>query len=256
MAVNGFPTQSGGLEAPARAGDARPVPLYEHVKRLLSEAILMGHWAPNTVLPGEVVLAAQYGVAVGTVRRALADLVTAGLLMRRPKIGTVVTGRTPQHSLRFFYQFFRLHAADGTLLRSEARVLSVSVAQAAPDAEFFAGESVIRIHRLRLIADKPVMHEQMMLPAARLPDFPTIGADIPPLLYHHLLATYAIRITAVRESLVAQLATAEDCALLALEAPCAILAIDDTAYDQTGLPTIVAHHRFVTRDLRYINEIR
>src|SRR5262245_40726762 len=111
---------------PSVADDtALPVPLYEHVKRRIAEAILVGDFPPGTVLPGEVALAGQYGVAVGTIRRALADLTADGMLMRRRRTGTVVTGRTPQHSLQFFFQYFRLHGADGALLRSEAEVLSL-----------------------------------------------------------------------------------------------------------------------------------
>src|SRR5471030_3169518 len=81
-------------------------PLYEGVKRQISEAILLGQWAPGTVLPGEVALTQLFGVAVGTVRRALMDLTAEGLLTRRRKTGTIVTGRTPHHSLRYFFQYF------------------------------------------------------------------------------------------------------------------------------------------------------
>jgi GntR family transcriptional regulator len=236
--------------------EARPVPLYEYVRRQISEAILAGEWPAQTVLPGEVALAAQYSVAVGTIRRALTDLVAEGLLMRRPRIGTVVTGRAPQHSLRFFYEFFRLHAADGRLLHSEAEVLSVATDVAPDDAACFAGEAVIRLHRLRRVEGARVMQERIVLPAARLPGFPMQPAAVPALLYNHLLARYAIRVTAVRESLTAQLATPEDFLHLGLDQPAAILVIDDIAFDHAGSPILTAHHRFVTDRIRYINEVR
>src|SRR5262245_16243840 len=105
-----------------RLGDADAVPLYEIVKRHISEAIVSGKWAPGTVLPGEVQLAQSFGVAVGTVRRALAELTAEGLLARRRKTGTVVTGRSAHHSLRSFFQYFRLHGIDGSLVRSRAKV--------------------------------------------------------------------------------------------------------------------------------------
>jgi hypothetical protein len=50
--------------------------------------------------------------------------------MRRRKTGTVVTGRSPHHSLRFFYQYFRLHSDGGGLLRSTPRVMSLTQAEA------------------------------------------------------------------------------------------------------------------------------
>ncbi len=237
-----------------------PVPLYEHVKRLVSEGILMGSWPPGTVLPGEVALATQYGVAVGTVRRALADLVAEGMLTRRRKTGTVVTGRAPQHSLRFFFQYFRLHGRDGALLRSDTEVLSITRMPAQPhEAALFgiaASAPVIRLRRLRRIAGKPVMHDRFVLPDARLPGFPEQPEAVPALLYRHLLERYGIRVSAVRESLTAELATQEDLALLALAPPAPILAIEETAYDQSGLPVILCRHCASTADCCYVNEVR
>jgi GntR family transcriptional regulator len=95
------------------------------VKRQISEQVLEGIWKVGDVLPGEDALSEQYGVAVGTVRRALADLTAEGMVTRRKRTGTVITGRMPQHSMRFFYQFFRLHRSDRKLVTSVPSVLSL-----------------------------------------------------------------------------------------------------------------------------------
>lgn len=240
--------------------NARPVPLYEHVKRQISEAILMGAWPPGTVLPGEIQLAAQYGVAVGTMRRALADLTAEGMLVRRRKTGTVVTGRSPHHSLRFFFQYFRLHGSDGRMLRSKPEVMDLSRGTASDaEAATFAlepGAKVIRIHRLRRVEDVPVMHEWMTFPAHRLPSFPDIAAEVPDLLYLHLLDRYGIRISAIRETLTADTANMEDRRLLSVSRHAAVLVIDDIAYDQNGAAMILCHHRAITTSYCYINEVR
>lgn len=242
------------------SGKELPLPLYEHVKRRMSEAILMGAWSPGTVVPGEVALAAQYGVAVGTIRRALGDLTAEGMLMRRRRTGTVVTGRTPQHSLRYFFQYFRLHGADGSLLHSVPEVLALArgVAATAEVAEFGLEKDseVIRLHRRRNVDGRPVMHETFTLPAARLPDFPYTSREVPDLLYLHLLEHYGIRVSQVRESVTAELATAEDRRLLALRAPAPVLVIDEIAYDQAGTVVLLSHHRATTKGFCYINEIR
>lgn len=238
----------------------RPVPLYEHVKRQLSEAILLGEWPPGTTMPGEIALAARYGVAVGTMRRALSDLTAEGLLVRRRKTGTAVTGRSPHHSLRHFFQYFRLHGADGSLLQSKPRMLALD--QDAPTTEeratfgAVADDGVIRITRLRNVARRPVMWERLTLPAARLPGFPTRMTAVPDLLYLHLLEQYGIRISAVRESLTAALADVETRRLLGLRAPAAVLQIDDVAYDQTGAATIIGHRKAATDGYCYLNEVR
>jgi len=237
-----------------------PVPLYEHVKRQIAEAILVGELAPGTVLPGEVALAARYGVAVGTMRRALADLTTDGMLMRRRKTGTVVTGRAPQHSLRFFFQYFRLHGEDGSLQRSIPEVLSVAIRPAAAEeAALFTepvGEPLLRLHRIRRVGGVPVMHSRISLVARRVPDFPRVPASVPALLYLHLLDAYGIRIAAVREKLLAEPAGKEDLRLLALRSPSAVLLIREEAYDQTGALALLSEHRATTVHHHYVNEIR
>jgi len=243
-----------------RLSEQATAPLYERVKRQISEAILLGKWTPGTVLPGEVALAQLFGVAVGTVRRALMDLTAEGLLTRRRKTGTVVTGRTPHHSLRYFFQYFRLHGLDGTLVRSTARVLSVETGRAT-DAEAAAlgldpTAAVLRLHRTREVDGRIVMHDRFVLPATRLPDFPQSPDQVPELLYLFLLERYGIRISAVREQVSAELADSDDLALLGLSAPAAVLTIEEVAYDQSGEPTLLATHRAVTAGHRYVNEIR
>jgi GntR family transcriptional regulator len=235
-------------------------PLYEGVKRQISEAILLGKWPPGTVLPGEVALAQLFGVAVGTVRRALMDLTAEGLVSRRRKTGTVVTGRTPHHSLRYFFQYFRLHGLDGALVRSTARVLSIWTGPAT-DAESAAlalepATPVLHLHRTREVAGRVVMHDRFALSAARLPEFPQKPEQVPELLYLFLLERYGIRISAVREQVSAELADAEDLALLGLAGPTAVLRIEEIAYDQSSIPTIYAIHRAATAEHRYVNEIR
>jgi len=230
------------------------------VKRIVSERILLGRWAPGSVLPGEVQLAGEFGVAVGTVRKALAALVAEGLLARRPRLGTVVTGRSPEHSLRFFFRYFRLHGADGSLQNSQAVTLSLAEeAASAPDAAQLgvaAGERVIRLKRLRLVADRPVMLDDYRLLAARVPGFPSQADELPQLLNLFLLERWGIRVTAVREELRAEVATAADLQLLSLPAPAAVLVIEARCFDQAGQPSLLTTQRARTDGHRYVNEVR
>jgi GntR family transcriptional regulator len=243
-----------------RLDEMAAVPLYEVVKRHISEAIMMGRWAPGTVLPGEVALAQRFGVAVGTVRRALSDLTVEGLLTRRRKTGTVVTGRSPHHSLRSFFQYFRLHGRDGAVLRSQARVIDIriDVPSERERAVLGLGEDgrVLRIHRTRRIDRVPVMRDRFALDADRLVDFPLTPRKVPELLYLHLLERYGIRISAVREQVTAALADPDDLKLLDMTPPAAVLVIDEVAYDQAGRPTVIGNHHARTERHCYINEVR
>ncbi|MCC7048413.1 MAG: GntR family transcriptional regulator [Alphaproteobacteria bacterium] len=243
---------------PLHRGSA-DVPLYETVKRHLSEEILLGRWLPGTVLPGEVALARGFGVAVGTVRRALAELTAEGLLTRRRKTGTVVTGRRPHHSLRSFFQYFRLHDLDGSLVRSTARVIRVERAPSTAVERRRLGlaprSPVIRLRRVRSVDGIPVMHDLMTVAADRVPGFPTAAREVPELVYLHLLERYGIRISAVRERITAELADARDLEVLKLKPPAALLVMDELSYDQAGTPTILSCHRAQTMRHCYVNEV-
>ncbi|WP_425965139.1 GntR family transcriptional regulator [Rhizobium nepotum] len=236
------------------------LPLYEVVKRQLTEAIMLGKIEPGSVLPSEVALSQTYGVAVGTVRRALMDLTNDGLLSRRRKTGTIVTGRKPQHSLRLFFQYFRLHGLDGSLSKSVTKVTALdrglASATEAQKLQIDEGAPVITFHRVRYVDDKPIMHETLTLPGERVPDFPQKAEDIPPLFYLHLLQAYAIRISAIREQIGADLAADLDAHWLNLTLPAAVLTIDEVAYDQMAAPVLISSHRATTANHRYVNEVQ
>jgi GntR family transcriptional regulator len=237
----------------------RTQPRFEFVRQQIFDEISSGRWPAGRQIPGECELARSFGVSVGTVRRALGELVQEGLLSRRRKTGTVVTGRGPSHSLRFFYDYFRLHSAEGRLQRSQAVPLSLDiVAGTAPECASLAlpaGSRLYRYHRLRAVAGRPVMHDLCLMPVARLPGFPTRLQDIPELLCHFLADRYGLRTAAVREEVTARLADDEDARLLRLTPPAAILEIRAISYDSGSRPLLSIHHRATTEGQKYINEL-
>ncbi len=250
------PVASGGF---TRLSEHDSVPLYEVVKRHISEAILLGEWTSGTVIPSENALANDFGVSVGTVRRALAELVSEGMLMRRRKTGTVVTGWAPLHNLRYFFQYFRLHNKEGALLKSRTSLLDYQLGEAtAFDAEKLLieeGSPVYRLHRLRSIDGVAAMHERFTVVACKVPNFPG-PEELPELLYRFLLDQYGLRVAAVREQLTAGLANEEDCLLLELTAPHALMIIDAVSFDQAATPVMMTHQRVSTEHFMYVNEIR
>ncbi|MFM2482422.1 GntR family transcriptional regulator [Celerinatantimonas sp. YJH-8] len=239
--------------------DEEGAPLYEVVKRYIWQAIVMGKWPTGTVLPAENELAIHFGVSVGTIRKSLTALTSEGVLMRRRKTGTVVTGWAPLHNLRYFFQYFRLHDKEGELVHSKTHLLDYQRGEANEDEatklQLGDNREVIRLHRLREVSGIKAMHEWMVLPAARLQHFPE-ASQLPELLYQYLLKDHGLRVAAVRETVSAQLANEEDCQLLELQAPHAVMVIDEISFDQTAVPIVLAHHRASTDYFSYINEIR
>lgn len=237
-------------------------PLHEQVTQRISARIADGRWPEGFILPAEADLAKQLGVSEGTIRRAMQALTQEGLVMRRRRTGTVVTGRTPRHSLDRWYNYYRLHAHDGTLVNTETRNVEVRRDSAteveAARLKLTTGDPVGRITRLRLFEGRPVMIDRIVLPLARLAHFPDCAADFPPLLFKWLLEEHGLRLGALREQVTARIATAEDRALLGLDdaEPVALLDIDETAYDALNEPLITIRHAALTDQHIYVNEVR
>lgn len=97
---------------------SRNLPLYLAVKRDLVAQLERGVWLAGAALPGERTLSEQFQVSIGTLRRAVDELVQENVLLRRQGKGTFVTTHTPD---RFVFQFLRIKPRDDwPLLESEA----------------------------------------------------------------------------------------------------------------------------------------
>jgi len=72
---------------------ASPTPPYEQIRAQIAGHVRTGALTEGSRLPTMRALAADLGVAVGTVARAYAELESAGLVASRRRTGTVVTGR-------------------------------------------------------------------------------------------------------------------------------------------------------------------
>ena len=70
-------------------------PPYEQIRSQIAAYVDAGLLAEGTRLPTMRALAADLGVATGTVARAYAELEAAGLVASRRRTGTVVTGARP-----------------------------------------------------------------------------------------------------------------------------------------------------------------
>lgn len=74
---------------------ADPVPPYEQIRRQLGSLITVGALEPGSRLPTVRSLAADLGLAAGTVARAYKELEQSGLIEARRRNGTVVVGPPP-----------------------------------------------------------------------------------------------------------------------------------------------------------------
>jgi len=179
-------------DAGTAAADA-PAPLYVSVARSLLREIMAGRLADGARLPPERDMAAGMGIAVGTLRRALADLEARGLLERRQGSGNYVRAGA---EIAGVYALFRLERPDGGGVPS-AEVLSCDLCPKPADAPAFGtARRAHRLRRLRRLDGVPAALEEIWLDADRVPDLaPVLEGP----LYHGLRTRLGLWIAAAED---------------------------------------------------------
>lgn len=157
---------------------------YAALAAALRHRVVRGEWLPGTALPAEQALAAEHGVALGTLRRALELLVEQGLIERIHGKGTFVRSGIAGASMLRFFRFGEGAAGQEPASRILSRQAMAAPAEAACALGLAPGEPVLRLHRLRLIDGEPCLLEHIWLPLDR---FAALAEDDtaawPPLLY-------------------------------------------------------------------------
>lgn len=165
--VSGVGGADAHIEAPGGGG-----PLYRRAKRALLQVIEQGSCAPGTALPSEAELARTLGVSIGTLRRAVDELVADHILVRHQGRGTFVATHDAE---RFLFQFFHVERADGhrespqvELLSFERQRLGADTSEGHEALEALRlreGEPVFAIHNRLLLEGRPVAFDRIVLPA-------------------------------------------------------------------------------------------
>jgi GntR family transcriptional regulator len=140
-----------------------PLPLYHQLERVLAERIAEGRYRDG--FPGDLELAAEFSVSRGTVRQALDRLSRNGLIVRQQGRGSFVAAPL-EYPLGRFYHF--AHDMQVRGIPESSRVLARGLVKA-PAAVAAAlgiprGERVLRIVRLRLAGDRPLLLETSHFP--------------------------------------------------------------------------------------------
>ncbi|MFO8090718.1 MAG: GntR family transcriptional regulator [Desulfatiglandaceae bacterium] len=94
-----------GGTAPNVSEDKSPLPRYYRIQMEVRKQIESGVWLPGEMIPPESQIAEDHGVSLGTVRRAIQDLVTDGLLYRMQGKGTLVAGTNLKRETLRYYRF-------------------------------------------------------------------------------------------------------------------------------------------------------
>ncbi len=210
-------------------------PRYLQLYRHISAAIADGRLEPDSQLPPERDLAERAEISRVTVRKAVAQLVSDGLVEQRRGAGSFVRAQGPklEQSLSTLTSFTDYMAARGK--SSSSQLLERGLFTPTPDESIALGISaadrVARVERLRSADGIPMAIERSSLPEDILPNPGLVDTS----LYSVLRETGGAPTRAIQRITAINLATHE-ARLLNLAEGAAALRIDRTGYLASGRP--------------------
>lgn len=150
--------------------DAGGVPLYRQVKRALIKLIESGRYAPADSLPSEQTIASCLLVSIGTLRKAVDELVMENVLVRRQGKGTFVA---LHNNDRFLFHFFhvekRTQDVSQELEYPAVECISFEKTRANEDEAMALslriGDPVFRVGNRLKLSGRPVVYDRLAVSA-------------------------------------------------------------------------------------------
>lgn len=228
----------------------RALPKTIQVSEMLIREIAAGRYPDGSRLPTERKMAESLGVAVGTLRRALAILEARGLLKRVQGSGNYVQAQSEVQSV---YEFFRLELLNGGGLPT-ADILEVQRLKKTSDvADIGPGTLAHRIRRLRYLDEIPVEVEEIWLDA-RYTDW-IMQDELRDSLYYYYKEKLKLVIASVTDNV--GVSSVPDWAPakfgLNPDEPCGL--VERISYDQSGEAVEFSRNWFNHKVCRYTNRL-
>lgn len=245
---------SGALGAPAFS------PLYQQIKTLILRSLQAGDWRPGDAIPSEFELAARYRVSQGTVRKAIDELATDNLLVRRQGKGTFVATHAEAHTQ---YRFLRLLPDTGDLENqgpAEREIIECrrqrASAEVARQLGARTGDPVLQVKRVLSFAGSPAILEDIWLPGGPFKGLTleTLSDDTGP-MYALFEAQFGVRMVRAVEKIKAVSADADTAQLLAVRVGHPLLSVERVAYTYNDVPMELRRGLYRTDSRHYRNEL-
>ena len=227
------------------------LPVHQQLSEMLIREIDAGRILDGERLPPEREMADQYRVAVGTLRKALAELARLGLLQRIQGSGNYVRAKTETSGI---YALFRLELLEGGGLPT-AQVLSIDrIGKPADLPPYGSSDEAFRIRRMRSLGGRPAAVEEIWLDGSRAQSLD--AADLSESLYLHYRRALGFWIARAEDRIgVAEAPawTPSDMGI-APNAPCGF--IERLGYDQAGWSAEFSRTWFDHGTVRYVSRLK
>lgn len=222
------------------------VPKHEQLRRILAELVTT-ELSPGDLLPGERQLCLDHGVSRITVRAAIGQLVSEGLLVRVRGTGTFVAQRAARsrlHLASFHEDMRRLGLTPTTVVLVVERATPPAVTAQA--LALRAGQKAWHVRRLLLADGAPMTVDDAWYTAELVPDLDS--HDLSHSIYDTLRDHYGLPLDRAEQTVAAAEAGEEFAVLLGVPAERPALVVDRVSFSGGKA---VEHTRSVCRGDRY-----
>jgi GntR family transcriptional regulator len=247
--------------------DTGSAPLYRQVKSALLRLLESGSAQPGQLLPNETQLADALKVSIGTLRKAVDELVHEHILVRRQGKGTYVA----QHSQdRFLFQFFHVERRPDVFDTQLAHTLGMPreypvvdklgfVTGRATQDEAYAlrvrvSDPVIRIDNALNLGGVPVVHDRIVISAQMFRGLTEKRfADRPSTIYNLYQSDFGITIIRASERARAASANGDVARVLRMRAGTPVLEVHRVAMTFGDKPVELRISTIDTREHDYVS---
>lgn len=235
---------------------SNPIPKYIQISAWLKELIQTGRYKKGEKLPSEIELSKTCDVNRNTLRQAIAELVSAGILRKEKGMGTFVSSSIPlalKHKLKSISSFRDDLREIG--INDDTKVLKKSIEDAknhiAKTLLLGANHKVIVIRRLRAGNDVPFIYEESYLPGDMFRQI--MDMDLTGSMYKLLSERFNIVLARCEQTIRAINLKGKIARILKLPENSAGIFMESVTFDQNSIPVEVLYSYY--RGDKYIFEI-
>ena len=235
-------------------------PLYQQIKVLILKSLQAGEWKPSAAIPSEIELAGRFKVSQGTVRKAIDELASENLLVRRQGKGTFVATHAER---QIQYRFLKLIPDNGDpssegpaqrhIIDCKRTRASAEVAKA---LTIHSGDAVLQVRRVLAFMSVPTILEDLWLPAT---PFKGLTAerlrDYNGPMYALFETEFDVRMVRAEEKIRAVLPDSEQCELLKTDTKTPLLSVERIAYTYNDVPMEMRRGLYLTNKHYYRNTL-
>ena len=213
-------------------------PLYDQIKILITQSLIAGEWSPGEAIPSEIELAARFKVSQGTVRKAIDELASENIVVRRQGKGTFVATHAEERS---HFRFLRVMNNEGDTPYPDSIVVEFGRAKASAEIarliDIRVGAPVFSVKRILSYSGKPIILDEICLPAALFKGMTQEKlASYKGSFYSFYESQYGLRMIRAEERLSALAADKETATHLSLKTGVPLLCVDRIAYTYGDRP--------------------